>query len=221
MRESWHPSCLTVLRIWKWMSPPKMRFILHFCDTTARSDGPRRLNCKSDRSIYFNSCRATRTRSGERNVFGNFLRENGDVLLVTQYGVHLWVFCSDKKVAQLLVWMLLQRFCTVPRKTSCVLHGDTVLYRIASRRFVEKLKYFNFFLRNGFCEGLWRLTTSQIRRRPSHRKKNEVEIGNLDVPNRTCPPALVVTPICALRLRNPDRRKSLWLTLGTGRWRSC
>ena len=51
---------------------------------------------------------------------------------------------SDKKVVQLLIPMLLQRFCTVSTKTYYVFHSDTVLCRIASRRFVK----------NGFCEGL-------------------------------------------------------------------
>ena len=107
-------------------------------DATARNELR-----KQPLDLYLNSCHATR--SWERNVFGNFLRQNGDVLLVTQYGVHLWGFCPDKKVVQLLVWMLLQLFCTVSRKTSsCVLHGDTALCRIASRRFAKKLKYFNF-----------------------------------------------------------------------------
>ena len=50
-------------------------------------------------TLYLNSCRATR--SGERNVFGNFLRENGDVLLVTQYTVHIRGFSPDKKAVQL------------------------------------------------------------------------------------------------------------------------
>ena len=45
-----------------------------------------------------------------------FFTENGDVLLVTQYGVHLWGFGPDKNVVQLLVWMLLQQYrplCTM------------------------------------------------------------------------------------------------------------
>ena len=101
--------------------------------------------------LYMNSCRATR--SGERNVFGIFLQENGDVLLVTQCGIHLWGFRSDKKVVQLLIRMLLQRFCTVSKKTYYVFHSDTVLYRIASRRFVK----------NGFCKCLRRLA-AKLRR---------------------------------------------------------
>ena len=88
-----------------------------FCDVTARCDRPRRVAKATARFILEELAAAPRrsTRSGERNVFGNFLRENGDVLLVTQYGVHLWGFCPDKKVVQLLVRMLLKRFCTVSR----------------------------------------------------------------------------------------------------------
>ena len=101
--------------------------------------------------LYMNSCRATR--SGERNVFGNILQENGDVILVTPCGIYLWGFRSDKKVVQLLIRMLLQRFCTVSTKTYYVFHSDTVLCRIASRRFVK----------NWFCEGLRRLA-AKLRR---------------------------------------------------------
>ena len=45
------------------------------------------------------------TRSQESNEFWEFLRKIGDVLLVTQYGVHLWTSYPDKNVVQLLVWM--------------------------------------------------------------------------------------------------------------------
>ena len=95
------------------------------------------------------SCHATR--SGERNVLGNFVEVNGDVLLVTQCGIQLWGFRSDKKVVQLRI--LLQRFCTVSTETYYVFHSDTVLCRIASRHFVK----------NGFCEGLRRLA-AKLRR---------------------------------------------------------
>ena len=63
---------------------------------------------------------------------------------MTQYRIYLRGFCSDKKEVQLLIWMLLQRFCTVSTKTYYVFHSDTVLCRIASCRFVKKLKYFKF-----------------------------------------------------------------------------
>ena len=116
--------------------------------------------------LYMNSCRATR--SGERNVFGNFVQENGDVLLVTQCGIHLWGFRSDKKVVQLLIRMLLQRFCTVSKKTYYVFHIDTVLCRIAS--LCEK------WVLQVFATSCGEVATFQIRCRPSHRK-NEVQIG--------------------------------------------
>ena len=106
-----------------------MRFIIHFFATRQRDATARDELRKRPLDVYLNSCRATCY--GERNVFGNFIWENGDVLLVTQYGAHLWGFCPDKKAVQLLVRVLLQRFCTVSRKTSCVLHGDTALCRIA------------------------------------------------------------------------------------------
>ena len=110
-------------------------------DATARDELRKR-----PLDLYMNSCRA-----GERNVLGNFVEVNGDVLLVTQCGIHLWGFRSDKKVVQLLI--LLQRFCTVSTETYYVFHSDTVLCRIASRHFVK----------NGFCEGLRRLA-AKLRR---------------------------------------------------------
>ena len=86
------------------------------------------------------------TLTGKYRIW-EYLRKNGDGLLVTQYGVHLWTSYPNKNVVQLLVWMF-----DVPIYTT-ILYGTKEdipcsrspwsydLYRIVSRRFAKKLKY--------------------------------------------------------------------------------